>query len=274
MVRASKKNIFISLFLSLLIHSAILIKNADKIFQLDQKTLKTVDKNVLNIRTIGEEKSKKKNLLYVPTKKKEQVRPKPNLKNLAFKPAPLTPPSQKKQINENKAQTGMSSANKTKLRIADKQIKNFLKTPDPGFMSSGQALQALADTNVNIDLEVPKGIKEDELNKKELVFYSFQKRTIVAYVNSFQKELNEFETKNPHKRFPLTRDKQKMAGRVVYDKNGDILKIQTLEWSRINELQDFFMNVLKNMSSLPNPPTEILEDDQFAINFVLVLNSN
>ena len=102
----------------------------------------------------------------------------------------------------------------------------------------------------------------------------FKKRTIIAYINSFQKELNEFELKNPHKRFPLTQNKQKMAGRVVYDKNGDILRIQTLEWSRISDLQNFFMNVLKNMSSLPNPPHEILEDDQFAINFVLVLNNN
>ncbi len=268
-----KKNIFTSVFLSLILHSLILLGQTDQFNFFEPLTRETPHKNVLNIRTIGEEYSKKKNLVYLPQKKQAQKN-KPKLKNLAFKPRPITPPGKKENQIDKKSETGLSTAKKTKLHIADKQIKNFLKTPAPGFMTSGQALQALADTNVNIDLEVPKGIHEDELNQKELVFYSFQKRTIIAYINSFQKELNEFELKNPHKRFPLTQNKQKMAGRVVYDKNGDILRIQTLEWSRISDLQNFFMNVLKNMSSLPNPPHEILEDDQFAINFVLVLNNN
>ena len=126
---------------------------------------------------------------------------------------------------------------------------------------------------MNIQLEVPKGIKEDELNKHELVYYSFQKRTVMAYVNSFHKELNSFEKSNPHLRFPLTRQKQSLAGRVIYDQNGDILRIETLKYTNISKLQDFFMNVLKNMNSLPNPPKEILENDQFAINFILSLNN-
>ena len=46
--------------------------------------------------------------------------------------------------------------------------------------------------------------------------------------------------KNPHLRFPLTNNKEKIAGKITYDKNGDILKIETLKWTDIARLQDFF----------------------------------
>ena len=121
-------------------------------------------------------------------------------------------------------------------------------------------------------MEVPKGIPQDELNKYEQVFYSFQKRTVLAYINSFMHELNDFELQNPHLDFPIVQDPEQVAGKITYDHNGDILKIDTLKWSDEKKLQDFFMNVLKNMNSLPNPPKELLNKGTFAINFVLSLN--
>jgi hypothetical protein len=108
-------------------------------------------------------------------------------------------------------------------------------------------MDALGDSDTMVKLEVPQGVKEDELNKHELVFYSFQKRTALNYVNSFYKKLNEFELQNPHLKFPLTENKQKMVGRVVYDRQGNIIKINILEWSKVEKLQDFFIEVLKEM---------------------------
>ncbi len=71
----------------------------------------------------------------------------------------------------------------------------------------------------------------------------------------------------------MTSEKKVLSGRVIYDMNGDILRIQTQRLEDIAELKTFFLDVLNNMSSLPNPPEEIIENKQFAINFVLVLNN-
>ena len=151
-------------------------------------------------------------------------------------------------------------------------IKNFL-TQDSSSTIPRSVSQHLGQNQVLFDLQVPKGVPEDELNSAELVFYSFRKRTAITYINSFIKELNHFERTRPHLQFPLTKSPQLISGQITYDKNGDILKINTLRWSNITELQNFFMDVLKNMSSLPNPPKEIInENGEFVINFSLALN--
>ncbi|MDP7320326.1 MAG: hypothetical protein QF441_06930 [Bacteriovoracaceae bacterium] len=248
------------LILSIIFHTIVL--NISSFPQISLTP--SAEKSALKLRIVGEEKGKEKNLIYLEeaNKNNTQKTKKPSLKQLAFKELPI----QQKSAQNNPATL-------KSLDINNEKVKSFLKTPSPGSLSAGQALQAMSDTDIDIKLEVPKGVKEDELNKKELVFYSFQKRTVLAYVNSFQKELNDFERSHPHLRFPLTNDEQKLAGRVIYDKNGDILKIETLQWSQIEKLQTFFMRVLQNMSSLPNPPDEILDNDKFAINFVLTINN-
>lgn len=255
-----------SVFLSLLVHLSFLILKGNKIVEIKQTNF-----HVPKIRIVGEETGKKERLIFVkqptPKHKNNNKKSNPSLKDLSFSEFPI----QQKALNVKAKEKKL-----TKLEINKKAIKRFLQTSRPGgIQSASQALKTLSDpiNDVNIQLEVPKGIKEDELNKHELVYYSFQKRTVMAYVNSFHKELNSFEKSNPHLRFPLTRQKQSLAGRVIYDQNGDILRIETLKYTNISKLQDFFMNVLKNMNSLPNPPKEILENDQFAINFILSLNN-
>jgi hypothetical protein len=232
------------------------------ISKLNIKSIRNFNKKV-----VGKRNGKNIKSLYVEKKKvdieSKKSHKKPLLKNLAFQDLPIPDPraiKHKKKIFKS-------------LNIDNGKIKAFLKSAPQNFQSPTQVLSAIDETDVNINLEVPKGVPEDELNQHEQVFYSFQKRIVNAYINSFRKELNQFERKNPRLRFPLTKDKQKMAGRVIYDGNGDILKIQTLKWTNVDKLQGFFMDVLKNMSSLPNPPTEVLENEQFAINFVLTINN-
>lgn len=225
---------------------------------------------ILNIRTVGI-KEGTENLIPIQ-RKKEKI----SAKDLSFSPIEnIALEKFEKKTRPGKAAL-LKKQNKKlnpKLSINNTKIKNFL-TDDPYNSTASSQLARLDDAEVLFDLEVPKGVPEDELNKHELVFYSFRKRTALAYVNSFQKQLNKFETSNPHLRFPLTEQSETIAGKITYDKNGDILKIETLKYTQIKKLQDFFMEVLQDMSTLPNPPKEVInERDQFVINFVLSVNS-
>ncbi len=276
MMKKPKKFIFI--FISLQIHICLFL--IISFFNLLPEKVSVVSKTPLNIqsmRTIGKEDSLKRDLIYAKTKSKKMVKKKIKTKDLAF--FPLEDISlgkfQKKETRPGKESLlkKKKTKNLKKLSINNSTIKDFLRTT-PGSNSSAQQLAKLDDTNVLFDLEVPKGVKEDELNEHELVFYSFRKRTAIAYVNSFQKNLNIFETQNPHLQFPLTKGPETISGKITYDKNGDILRIETLKYTQIQKLQNFFMEVLKDMNSIPNPPKEIINsNDQFVINFILSINT-
>lgn len=249
------KYVKVSIFISFIVHSLLLV-NSDKLkalFKSEQASLQQHRFNLNSIRTVGVDKGSKS--FNIIKKKKKSL----SLADLKAKQSTI--------------QKGPLKALE-KLNINKKGFaQEFLKTPAIDSLSAVQILDTLDSTDVLIDMEIPKGVKEDELNKHELVFYSFQKRTIQAYINSFQKELNEFQRTNPHLRFPLTHSKQKLSSRITYDKNGDILKIETVQWTDIDKLQTFFMDVLQNMTSIPNPPKQIIEGDTFVINYVFTVNN-
>ena len=98
-----------------------------------------------------------------------------------------------------------------KKKTRDFSIKKFLKNPLTERNSTSKIIGGLNTSALDIKFELPFGVPEDELNARELVFYSFQKRTVEAYINSFIKELNDFKRKNPRTRFPLTKKKQILA---------------------------------------------------------------
>lgn len=233
--------------------------------------------NILDMRTVGVEEGKRDSIPLqksVKTPQKNVIDKKLKVKDLSFNSIENEAIAEFKKTRPGK-ESLLKKRKKpnTNLSITNSKIKNFL-TSDPYDSTPADQLARLDEADVQFDLVVPKGVPEDELNKHELVFYSFRKRTALAYVNSFQKQLNTFETQNPHLRFPLTRDPETIAGKITYDKNGDILRIETLKYTQITKLQDFFMEVLQDMSSLPNPPKEIVNDrEQFVINFVLEVNS-
>lgn len=271
-----KRPKFLFIFASLQIHFwTIVLMSFLNLPDLAPELVQTKPLKIQNMRTVGREDSMKKNLTYIEVKKKTRQPKKVQLKDLSF--APLKNLSLEKFKRTRPGKESLlkrkQKVRKKKFSINNTTIKEFLQST-PKSLSSAQQLAKLDDANVVFDLEVPKGVKEDQLNKHELVFYSFRKRTAIAYVNAFQKNLNQFETKNPHLQFPLTKDSQTIAGKITYDKNGDILKIQTLKYTQIKKLQDFFMDVLQDMDSLPNPPKEVINSqDQFVINFILSINN-
>jgi len=262
---------FIPILLSLFLHLSVFVPQlGPSFFELFQKD--SEQKNPMKVRIVGVETGKNADLIFIENKKKKinarSLRQKLSVPDLSALDSRIN-----QMLKKNKSKSLRPSKALDNLKISNTEIKDFLKSKSIYDQTPRELLSAMDDTDVLFDLQVPKGVKEDELNKHEMVFYSFRKRTALAYVNSFYKELNSFERKNPHLRFPLTENRQKISGKITYDKNGDILKIETLRWSDITKLQDFFMDVLKNMSSLPNPPEAIIDGkDQFVINFTLTVN--
>jgi len=269
-----KRGLIYTIFISFFVHIGVLAPEYKSSF-FNFLIPKQDNPKPINLRIVGSDEGEKKDLIFIKkSQKKKSLRKNalaqkltvPDFSELDSRINKLI--AKKKNKRSIRPQKAIDN-----LKISNNHIKEYLKSDSPNRQTPRQLLSALDDANVLFDLQVPKGVKEDELNKHELVFYSFRKRTAIAYVNSFYKELNSFERKNPHLRFPLTAQKEKIAGKITYDKNGDILKIETLKWTDITRLQNFFMDVLKNMSSLPNPPEAIVnKKDEFVINFVLTVN--
>lgn len=228
---------------------------------------------IRSIRTVGKRDMKAQDLAYIPPEvntntksiKKQTIKGKDNVISAADLQA--TKPSPYKY---NKRALLPSPAIKS-LNINRTTVKNFLRNSHNA-QSSGEYERVLGKSNVLVKLEVPKGVPEDELNKYELVFYSFRKRTALNYINSFYNELNDFSTTNPHLKFPMTEKEETLTGRVTYDQNGEVVKIKMIKWSQTQKLQDFFLEVIKDMNSLPNPPKVIVKDGEFHVYYSLTLN--
>lgn len=171
------------------------------------------------------------------------------------------------------------------ISLKGKEIAQFLKSPNsvtpgnPGSSPSAAALSGdprvdqISATDILVNLEVPEGVEPDELNKYELMFYGFQRRTAINYVNSFYKNLDKFQRANPHIKFPVTDSRQVMTGRLTYDEKGNIKQIKMIRWSNEDKLQGFFEDVLKDMDVLHNPPQALWKKHgEFSIFFSFVVN--
>ena len=273
MIKTRRGILFIALAVSLGIHLAIIGLGA--IPEPENKVSQSPHKfNIDSIRTVGRPEKKSKNMAHIPKqldtkspdKKQAPKGSERNLADLQAQPTQSTP-----SITPKKAPTPPPTRPIGALSLNNESVKNFLQsTPNAG--AAGEYARAFGESDVMVEMEVPKGVPEDELNKYELVFYSFRKRTALNYINSFYNELGDFQRANPHLRFPLTADKTSMTGRITYDEKGDIVRIKMLKWTNKKKLQEFFLQVLKNMNTLPNPPEVIIEDGEFHVYYSLTVN--
>jgi hypothetical protein len=172
------------------------------------------------------------------------------------------------------------------IKLKGQEIKEFAQTggstrpqmingssSNAAKLSGDPRAASLSNSDILVNLEVPEGVNPDELNKFELMFYSFQRRTAINYINSFYNRLNKFQQQNPHISFPMTESKQVMTGRLTYDEKGNIKQIKMIRWTNVDKLQDFFLDVLKDMDTLHNPPQALWEKTgEFSIFFSLVVN--
>jgi hypothetical protein len=156
------------------------------------------------------------------------------------------------------------------ISLKGREFQDFAKSFPAGGVnlkqldSSGQLSDAL------VSLEVPDGVEPDELNKYELMFYSFQRRTALAYAGSIIRQLNKFMRENPHFRW---NEDALMTARMTFDEKGNVKQIKMIRWSNNDKLQNFFEDVVKGIDQLHNPPKSLWEKSgEFAMFFTLEVN--
>lgn len=249
---------------------------------------------IKDIRTIGSRESKRKDSVYVAKSPSDTKKISPEM----FQPMPApTTRSEKtpltlKDLQENRqtvaavkktvrpgtrpevAKATETTKTLSAISLKGSQISKFAQAESAATLSGDPRAATLSNSDILVNLEVPEGVDPDELNKYELMFYGFQRRTAIGYINSFYKHLDKFQRENPHKNFPMTETKQVMTGRLTYDSKGNIVQIKMVRWSNVDQLQDFFVDVLKDMDTLHNPPQALWEKNngQFSIHFSLVIN--
>lgn len=126
--------------------------------------------------------------------------------------------------------------------------------------------------NTSTQFESKKGVAIDELNTDELVYYAFKMRTAKQYKNAVLQNINDLKSKYPTLFLKLKNSIHQMRGKISYDQEGNVIEIKILKWSDSNEIQDFFVNALKDIRAIPNPPKGILNDDGFKATYDLQLS--
>lgn len=240
----SQKLPFMLIGLSLIIHMAILLPKIELKKESDINTHgpQVVDFSNINLKR-EEKKIELKDLKTFANKnqkKKEKLRDKINPMSKLTRPL-------------------------DKVSAKDQQVNNFLKEENLLSVSS----QKINNSDANFQIELPPGLKLDQLNEAQMVLYNFQMRTAKQYFNSFYANLGEHQQQKPHLTFPMTDKKQRMTGKITYDESGNIIKIQMVQVTSQTNLQDFFENLLKRMHTVSNPPKMILSNGEFSVYFSL-----
>jgi hypothetical protein len=301
-----KINLPVIFFAVLLLHLAFLNFNRnaetlkDQIASIDKSRETPIPISFKNIRTVGSPLSKIKDSTYLskaPTNSKtispDRFAPTPSTsrsnvsvpqqkhpislgdlsagkqppKVVQAKPETTQRPGTRPQVMPEK-QKALSA-----ISLKGSQIRDFAESSNAASISGDPRTASLNNSDILVNLEVPEGVNPDELNKYEMMFYGFQRRTAINYINSFYKNLDKFDRENPHMAFPLTDTKQTMTGRLTFDEKGNLKQIKMIRWSNVDKLQEFFVDVLKNMDGVHNPPQALWEKTgEFSIFFSLVIN--
>ncbi len=248
---------------------------------------------VRDIRTVGSREAKRKDSVYVfkgkedkkIAEKQPEVKENLSLKDLAEQMSLAqnqpTPTKEKPQPTNSQVEYQRPGSRPEPrkqaleaVKLSGDQMRNYANNAPVQEAFRGDPRAAGVNTSdIAVNLEVPEGVSPDELNKYELMFYGFQRRTAINYINSFYKNLDKFRRANPHLEFPMTKDMQVMTGRITYDEKGNIKKIKMVQWTNVDKLQNFFVDVLKDMDTLHNPPQALWEKNgEFSIYFSLIVN--
>lgn len=244
------------------------------------------------IRTIGKKDGSKRNSVLVTPKNIAKVARKPMDPFKAA--AALNQPSMKKPSPAKKLTQPDPTTRQASARRAENGAMPYRPATRPSALAQlsqgsqrvqdaappqagGQAAAVnsplLSKSSVNMQVEVPEGVAEGELNEYELKFYGFQKRMMEKYISAIMLQVRDFERRHPHKAL-VPEGKHIMTGRVTFDPEGNIKQIKMVRWSKADGLQEMFDEVLKAMDSVPNPP-KLLWDKQgeFTVFYNLTVNN-
>ncbi len=200
---------------------------------------------------------------------KEVVKTKLNAPNLTSKKEiQITPiESQKKK----KTIFSISSQENTTYTLIESD--EGYKLHSMGQFQSQNSNPILSNSQVNFNLEVPKGVALEKLNQFEKIVYGFNSRLQRTFSSSLFRQFAMFIQTNPH--FPqlLMNRKEILSGRLTYDKNGNLVRVRTLKGSYYDKLQEAFLNSLNDVSIIPNIPEIVLnENEQMNISITLEVN--
>jgi hypothetical protein len=160
------------------------------------------------------------------------------------------------------------------INMKSRDIQEVSKSFPSGGLSISEMISDTQKINdAVVSIEVPEGIKPDELNKYELMFYSFQKRTAINYIHSIIKNLNKFQKENPRYKIPSTGNIT-MTARITYDSEGNVMQIKMMRWTQVDKLQHLFEDIVKSIDQLHNPPKALWKKDgEFSMFYTLeILN--
>lgn len=156
------------------------------------------------------------------------------------------------------------------ISLKSQEFRNISKAfPSGGLRISDMMAGTQKISDAVVSIEVPEGVDPDELNEYELMFYGFQKRTSMNYINSILKNLDKFVKTHPNYKVQTT-GRLTMTARVSYDKEGNVKQIKMIRWTHEQPVQDLFEDIVKNIDQLHNPPKTLWEkNDEFAMFFTL-----
>ncbi|MFP5386075.1 MAG: hypothetical protein ACLGHN_08360 [Bacteriovoracia bacterium] len=277
-----KINFPVILITVLMIHALLMLTNGIPVFTLTEFLPKNEEPTTLKIRrvkTARVEHSKLQPMASVLNDGAKSSRGTPgakspvSLKDLSLEKMALSNPKAQRPGTRPEV---IGKAPKA-LKAISLKSKEF-KDVSQGLPSGGMAISDLMSgvqkvSDAVVSIEVPDGIEPDELNKYELMFYGFQKRTAINYMNSILKNLNKFQKTHPHYKLP-NEARFLMTARVTYDSEGNVMQIKMMRWTHVNELQNLFENVVKDIDQLHNPPKALWEKQgQFSMYYTLeILN--
>lgn len=237
-----------------------------------------------HIRTVGVKNSKiKDRTLFSKNVAKKPVADPFTANSDLARPSPIPRQQQKPQIAQPQQQKQVAQKNPYRPDIRPKALDQLMARQEPvqqvaARTSSGGAAAlagspTLTKSLMNMQVEVPEGVKMDELNDFELQFYSFQQRMMEKYVNAITLNVRDYE-----RRFSMPvlipEGRHIMTGRVTFDSDGNIKQIKMIRWSQAEKLQSMFEEILKSMVTLPNPPKVLRnKEGEFVVFYTFTVNN-
>ncbi len=153
--------------------------------------------------------------------------------------------------------------NSVRMQKLHRELLKEFSDEDKNFLTN--------NTKLKFIFELPEGVSENELNSADKEFYGFYKRAGERYFSSIIRTFREMSVNTPYLSTKLKFGKKEFKGRVVFDKDGNIVMIKITKGSINEYAQNLFENILKNIGPLYNPPNSLISKNS-DMTFYFVLN--
>ena len=181
-------------------------------------------------------------------------------------PIPLTPPAPPFSLKslQTNAPAKIAMGKTSKAPPSPSWKKEKIRSSETSFLQR---------SDLSIRFDPPEGVGEDELNDAEKTFWSFRKRVYETFASSVLSTYNRMLIRRPQIKGALKNvENHVMAGKMVFDEKGNILRIKIIRPSDQDDLQALFEQSLRNINKIPNPPKNLLSDKELSLYYQLIIN--